>query len=645
MPRLNHGTMITTGQIQDSAALLSEVSQDVPLAFTLVQPVNVDRFGFLLPSLQRNPANLLPESPATVEALKALGRTMLDPGRAGPVDPGDSRVPAAYTYFGQFVDHDITLEALSAELPDLLDPDLKPMTVPEIRRTLRNVRTATLDLDNLYSAPAPRDPADRARMLLGLVSKTGSNQPPLARPPGKGDDNDVPRQPRSSAFREDRAALIGDPRNDENTIVAQLQVAFLKAHNALAAQGRTFDEAQRILRQHYQHLVIHDYLKRVCDPAVVDDILANGPKVFDPSPFDFFMPLEFSVAAYRFGHTMVRNAYNFNVNFNFRGGIPATLSLLFSFTALAGQLGDFDTLPENWIIEWENLVDAGGRFDPARRFDTKLVEGVFELRNERGEPFDGDAARLAVRNLLRGYLLRMPTGQAVAHALGIPALSGAEIEEAAASPEQAQALRDGGFLERTPLWYYVLAEALARGGGERLGPLGSTIVADVMIGLVRRSDDSILNLPDWRPTLPGAVPGAFELRDLLAFAGVLPSLATQPQPEPRVYVVQAGDTLRRIAETELGDADRWPLIFALNRRRITDPDLIFPGQQLTLPDAGTTAPVPQVHRVARGDTLSKIARERLGDGHRWPEIFAMNRTVLNSPNVIVPGQVLLLPAS
>ena len=113
---------------------------------------------------------------------------------------------------------------------------------------------------------------------------------------------------------------------------------------------------------------------------------------------------------------MIRADYDFNVNFNTTATaphIPATLELLFTFTALTGDLGDFDTLPDNWIIEWEHFVDGGGTLNLARRFDTKLVEPLFTLRDFVGQPLP-DEARLAVRNLLRGYLLRMPTGQAVA---------------------------------------------------------------------------------------------------------------------------------------------------------------------------------------------------------------------------------------
>lgn len=634
MPRFVHGNAITTGAATAAAAELSEQTAALPLAFALVKPVDLQRFDYMFPVLQGDSANLLPEGPGTVEALINLGRSMRDPG---DVDPGDSDIPAAYTYFGQFVDHDITLEAASATLPELLAPDLAPLTVPDVRARLHNLRTATLDLDNLYGVPAPRDPADANRMLVGLVSPAGG------RPPGKGDDNDVPREPRSPDHDHDRAALIGDPRNDENTIVAQLQVAFLKAHNALVARGLTFDEARTVLRQHYQHLVVHDLLRRVADPAVVDDILENGPRAFDPPPAYFFMPLEFTVAAYRFGHSMIRAAYNFNLNFNTSSGIPATLELLFTFSALSGQLGGFDTLPENWIIEWENLVDLGQPFDMARRLDPKLVEPLFDLRDVQGQGQPGDGARLAVRNLLRGYLLRMPTGQAVAGALGIEPLKPPEIEAAASSAKQIEALRDGDFLERTPLWYYVLAEAAAVGDGKCLGPVGSRIVAEVLIGVARNSADSIFDVPGWQPTLPSAIPGTFELRDLLAFAGAPPGMVDD-RPRQGTYVVAPGDTLFKIAGSELGRGGRWPQIFALNRDQIADPDVIFPGQELRLPDPNSTEPVPRVYRVEPGDTLSGIARSELGGASRWPEIFAMNRVVINNPDVILPGQVLLLPA-
>ncbi|MBE9178790.1 peroxidase [Oculatella sp. LEGE 06141] len=537
MPRLLHGATITLEAYQRAVDALANCSKDVPLVFAAVLPVDLQDFDFLFPHLQHDPANLLPESPETRNNLVRLGQTMRDTGE-NVASTGDSDIPAAYTYLGQFIDHDVTLETVSEQLQKVTDPNLKPLPLSEVQAKIRNSRTATLDLDNVYGLPAPRDPANNEKMQVGTVTKLNGNAKPLLRPPGKEDDNDVPREPKNDDPARDRAALIGDPRNDENTIIAQLHTAFLRAHNALVDQGKTFSEAQTLLRQHYQHIVLHDFLKRIVDPQIVDDILENGNQVYDANAKRFFLPLEFTVAAYRFGHSMIRTSYDFNLNFNTSGEpgtVPATLGLLFTFTALSGQLGnqqtgENDTLPENWIVEWENLIDAGKPFNKARRLDTKLVEPLFELTDLRGNQQPGDNARLAVRNLLRGYLLRMPTGQAVARALQqklkgrtIPVLTPQQLIEGAASDEQANVLQEANFLEQTPLWYYILAEASAIADGKHLGPVGGTIVAEVLIGLIRRSEDSILSHTDWTPSLPCAQSGHFTLADLLTFAGVLSS--------------------------------------------------------------------------------------------------------------------------
>lgn len=528
MPRLGHGATIKVEAFRAAAAEVADRSTDIPFIFAAAVPSDVQDFDFLFSKLQDDPAkNLLPESRETRDNLIRLGQTMRD---TSPGPAGDSNVPAGYTYFGQFVDHDITLETTSATTAQLVDPNLKPLPLEEIRERIRNLRTATLDLDSVYGLPAPRD---GAKLVVGPVSKLNGTAKPLLRPKGKDDLNDLPREPRSNDIEHDRAALIGDPRNDENTIVAQLHTAFLRAHNALVAKGHNFEQARRLLRQHYQHLVIRDFLPRVCDPVIVKEILQQGNRIYQPFVEPFFLPLEFAVAAYRFGHSMIRTDYDFNLNFNTSGEagtFPATLPLLFTFTAMSGNLGltpetQTDTLPENWIIEWENFVDVGKPFNKARRFDPKLVEPLFQLTDFTGAPEPDDKGRLAVRNLLRGYLLRMPSGQAVAKAVSAkwntPVLTPPQVIQGAASPEQAQVLRDANFHRRTPLWYYLLAEANVLGGGQHLGPVGSVLVAEVLIGLVRRSEDSILRYKRWKPSLPSAKPNKFELSDLLRFAGVL----------------------------------------------------------------------------------------------------------------------------
>jgi nucleoid-associated protein YgaU len=591
MPRVAHGSSATPDQLRQAHAALAERAAEVDLGFAVAAPATLQDFDFLFPELQDDPANLLPRSATTVGRLKELGRAMVDPGPA----TGDGPVPAVYTYLGQFVDHDITFETSSFTTAKLLAPGLTPLPLAQIRDDLKNLRTASLELDSLYGPPAPRDPANQAKMLIGKVTKLNGTSVPTKRPPGKGDDNDLPREKRNADPLRDRAARIGDPRNDENLIVAQLHLAFLKAHNRLVDQGRTFEEARRLVRQHYQHIVLHDFLKRVADPAIVDAVITGGNRFYDAEAEPFFLPLEFTVAGFRFGHTMIRDTYDFNLNFP-----DATLGLLFTFTALSGQLGDFDTLPDNWIIQWERFIGPGGGRNKARRFDTKLSTGLFQLQTVTGEiEQPADAANLAVRNLLRGYGLRMPTGQALATRLGLPVLTAAQLEAAAASERQAHVLKTSGFLERTPLWYYLLAESRHH-GGQRLGPVASTLVA------------------------------------LLRFAKVVGGGAA-----PKTYKVKQGDTLSGIAQSKLGDAKRWPELFVLNRAKIRHRDRLTVGQVLTLP-AAPMQPKPQLYKVKRGDTLSGIAESKLGDANRWPEIHRLNRDVVPNPNQITPGMELVI---
>jgi hypothetical protein len=525
--------MDTLREARDTAA---DRAEETNLGFAVVKSPDAKRFDYLFPQLQENPDDLLPVTPDTVRNLIELGQEMRD---TGGDDSGDAEISAAYTYFGQFVDHDITLGTTSSSAQNLLSPDLTPLELEEIRETTKNIRTATFELDSVYNHPAPRDPENRSKMRIGRVAQLEEERKPFLRPDDKADENDLPRRRRRFDPKKDRAALIGDARNDENTIIAQLHLAFLLAHNKLVDQGETYEDARKLLTQHYQYIVVHDFLRQVADPQIVDDILENGPRFYDPGEGnDFFLPMEFSVAAYRFGHSMVRAEYDFNLNFNTSGDegtTPATLGFLFTFSALSGQLGfgqGFDTLPENWIIEWENFFDpqGGAPRSKARRFDTKLVEPLQELRDELGNPLkdcarDTEAgeisASLAVRNLLRGYLLRMPTGQAVARALGEEVLTEDEITAGAASPEQVRALVQGGFLDHTPLWYYILVESAVRADGQHLGPVGSRLIAEVIIGLVQRSPNSILRQENWKPSLDRKEEDTFTLPDLLRFAGVL----------------------------------------------------------------------------------------------------------------------------
>jgi hypothetical protein len=359
--------------------------------------------------------------------------------------------------------------------------------------------------------------------------------------------------------------FIGDLRNDENLIVAQFHLAVLRFHNKVAdaveadpekygltansCDADRFDVVQRLVRYHYQWLVINDYLPTVTLPGIVDKILVGGTKEYRPLPNgDLFAPLEYSVAAFRFGHSMVRGGYDHNRNFG--APVPASVApvqrfarfdQLFLFTGNGHVLDaditksrrnpflGLDTLPFNWIIEWDRLTSKSdpneGHF--ARKIDTRLAPALRDLNNEGvGAPpiVQQIQKRLAVRNLLRGYLLGIPTGQKIAEKLGIAPLTTAELQQGNSAGIN-DALAQGGFLENTPLWYYVLKEAEVRANGNSLGELGSRIVCETIIGQIRIDPDSYLHAAGgWTPhdgvKLPDGEP-IVSIGDLLRFAKVL----------------------------------------------------------------------------------------------------------------------------
>ena len=391
----------------------------------------------------------------------------------------NSAIPAGYTYFGQFIDHDITL-------------DVTPLSESEIDpEKLRNFRTPRLDLDCVYG----RGPEDQpylyehdefgvftGRLLIGEID--GTNFSDLLR-------NNQGR------------AIIGDKRNDENAIVAQIQLAFIKAHNTLVDRalasgrastgGQAFALARRTLRRLYQWIVWNDFLSRVTDPGVHECALqltdlCGGRVAWELGLDDIyrwkrqpFMPVEFSVAAYRFGHSLARNSYQTNAgpDAGFHEFIP-----LFDLSASGtDDLHGFRPLNTRRVIQWDwflPMETSSGEFpQPARKIDTKLSNALAFLLEDLGNP--GSILNvLAARNLVRGVRMKLPSGPDVARKFGIQPI---DLEDH----------------EPEALWYYILKEAEA-GGGESLGPVGSIIVCATFAGLLKGDGSSWINVdPLWTP--------------------------------------------------------------------------------------------------------------------------------------------------
>jgi hypothetical protein len=531
MKKISHGDALPL--VPEAVAQPTEENMSGPA--TELSPVTVQPtpFKYIFDDLaeDKNKNNpLLSKSAETVKYLKELGQEKVMKDDFS--DEGVS-IPTIYTFFGQFVDHDITHEAGTHD-KNLSAADLVPLTYEEAMK-LQNGRSPNLDLDSVYGSPSGvRPPLD-----LDVPNKLRIDR--VSKPEGlpahtKNEFNDLPREaPDTTDPRHDRAALIGDKRNDENIITAQLHVAFLHAHNAIVDKGYDFKQARILLIKHYQWIVLNDYLPRITKPAILKQIRQGGPKFFNPTKAEeIFTPLEFSVAAYRFGHSKIRPSYE---GYNSRQ-VSATLDQLFTFSRFGGSLGISPRLPHipgTWVIDWKNFLDSDNKMFFSRPIDTTLTPILFHLQGEPEEDLEQQSwkTNLAVRNLLRGYYLRLPTGQAIATAMQaimpeIEPLPPDAIKWAV--PEmQRPILKKANFLENTPLWFYILVEAKIDNGGKHLGPVGSVIVAETLIGMLRHSEASIwpwpkdgepnLPEPNWKPTL-GLTPGKFDLKDLLILAGV-----------------------------------------------------------------------------------------------------------------------------
>jgi hypothetical protein len=488
------------------------------------------KFGRLFPDLPA--ATYGPDDAAMQANLKTLAEKMVSPFDAPKDGPDDeeSGIPALYTYLGQFIDHDLTFDPNSSFVKQK-DPSASV-----------DFRTPAFDLDNLYG----RGPGDQPYMYEddGKSLRLGD---PLTL--GGAGARDLQR---NGAGR----ALIGDPRNDENAIVSQFQGLMIRFHNGLVKKhgGDSFEQIQARVRHHYQYVVANDFLPRIVNARVLDALRTDGR--YDASKILYFnnfggpfaspyMPLEFSLAAYRLGHSMVRPGYRLN---------DATLLPIFPLPAAEAPgfpegLTGFRRAITDWGIDWGRFIDidsraygvkdAGStpdnfkRLQFAYRIDTALVDPLGSLpASVVGNP----PASLAQRNLVRGLEFGLPSGQVVAERMGVPALAddkiliGQGVDAPGAPLPGIVAAAGGAFANNCPLWTYILAEAMQPENHAspdptipvtgpktistpQLGPVGGRIVAEVFLGLLFNDPGSYLNAGQGsRP------PDGYRLRDLVAAA-------------------------------------------------------------------------------------------------------------------------------
>jgi len=409
-----------------------------------------------------------------IAALDALSQGMgVNENTDGPADAG-------MTFFGQFVDHDITLDATSA-----LGTRIDPATIP-------NVRTPSLDLDCVYGAGPEASPTlygeGEAEQFLVFGRK----------------DN-----PRDLARTCAGKALIGDPRNDENIIVAQVQAVFIELHNLLMSKRieggseaddikacaqdgiekqvwqnhvsprlTSFEEVRRFIRLHYQWMVWCELLPSFVDQECLDWALENHPFGWDAP----VMPVEFTGAGYRFGHATTQFQYALT-----DGGDPKGL---FALPGFGPRPVDGNIDHAMWFA-----MNGGVTAQKARPVGPKLglpllnlpfVHAPIELADIEQTLTLDQSRNLALRNMVRDrYTYQLASGQQLAAKLGTKTVPVPDV------------LKAKGFT-KTPLWFYCLQEAETFGNGKLTGA-GGRLVASVFANLLRRDPTTFLHILHFKP--------------------------------------------------------------------------------------------------------------------------------------------------
>jgi len=446
--------------------------------------------------------------------LRALSARMKDTpqNRRGRPRQGDL-APSAFVYLGQFLDHDLTRDC--TRLENASHPPEKTANLHQPRFNLESVYGG-----GPANSPHLYDLSERGaeKFLIGATTATREL---------KSTENDLPRRNGSTA--------LADHRNDQHLIISQLHVAFLLFHNRivdLAKNGgiadaplsdeNIFQIARRLTTWHYQWIVRNEFLRWFILPEVLIDIQRSGPRFFRAVPSEEIsaLPIEFTQAVFRFGHSAVQPQYDVN---RWAGLVP-----LRDLIQKKQRGQESEPLAANRVVDWDRFTRKwAGNANFAENIDPLISEDMFDLPAAAMPiPFETAPPPLPEMTLLRGSRIGLPSGQEACRACGIRSLDAGRI---GLEQEDKEFFERRGLHERTPLWYYILREAEVLGvrkfrGGECLGPLGSRIVAEVLLGVMNADPEHYLNVdPTWKPIM-AELPGTRArhridgLRKFLAYA-------------------------------------------------------------------------------------------------------------------------------
>ena len=430
-----------------------------------------DRYCRLFP-----PSQLPRDLDRYCDALRALGCTMMDDGSRVSEERPEILVDCGYTYFGQFIAHDLTKDISSVDEAWRKEPE-----------ELVNLQTPRLDLEVLYGGGPGNSSelyeGDGVRLKVGALHSGG-----------KAFDICV---------RDNGERILADDRGAENLILRQMTAVFARLHNFAVEQFRKtisdpeklFERARRQTQWQFQWLVCKDYLPTLLNLEVYKRVFGEDHSFVRWNTFS--IPIEFSAAAMRFGHAMVRPNYLFSFGHDMR--LPK----------IFGRDVDRGSLEPELEIKWGFFFQGAGPEGAvtSRPIDTRLSQPFHSLPSDligTARPacphfrIAKNPEQLAVRTLLRGAGLRLASGQTVAGAFGERVLTERELSQNCdgEETEQGRILQGAELTRETPLWYYILKESELRQNGNRLGPLGSHIVAETIHAALCLDPDSYLNCPE-----------------------------------------------------------------------------------------------------------------------------------------------------
>lgn len=431
-------------------------------------------------------------------------------------DPGDqpSSIPAVFTFVGQFIDHDLTLNGVN-----LLESQMAEV---------QTQATPLIDLDSVYG---PRiDDADPT--MSRKIPRDGDK---LAVKPIEGSDDGIDLMRSDPDINPDTGALelkalIGDKRNDENQIILQIHLLLIRLHNRFVDHGLSFDEAKVQTILHWQSVVATEYLPLVTrepERQAVFDALSEGragdlvhQPAKDPDGLvRLMMPHEFAIG-FRFGHSQLRDKYRLRQG----GGDIKLFDRSNEPTSGLYDLRGSKALDPSHVIEWPYFLAN----NQSNLIDARVNQVVFNLPQSTIPDHDVNQLNLPNRNLRRSKNLGLCAGEDLLERYqdtakdkyGLPALEPLPMD--LVDPGGTGKFEREGHL-RTPLWYYLLREAERDGGGKgQLGRLGSLLVAEVILAGIYYAPTSFLKAPDTLnqiPTITGK-PGEVTLRDTIAFVGL-----------------------------------------------------------------------------------------------------------------------------